>query len=604
MKRGFGSALVITLLLSVNAMAINDQSLKSENTFGLLEDNFDLFFYPGYLSDFKGYEVYTNLHNTSSANRFQIGWFGLPESVPGKLFLMFDTTRQKTSNWVYLPAAGFTPAWPTFISPATFVGTGEQGFFNRAETDFFDDNGDYKSDRSILRNVAGEAWTENSQYEVLLGYGVPVNPKFSLGGGVLLGFNSGESRNSRSTFDISYIETDLNTGTVLENYSDKSEAKIDVGGSNIGFMVGAKFEPKEKTKIGVDVGYTLITDSGSGKYSSTQRNATWTRGVESATLSETLIGAVGDPAINGIQDALPSDGNNIGIRVKTYLPVVKNHTLRIDGALAITSRDVADGRKETRDTTSESNSVTQIRTDTQSNEVINYSGKNGSGTGYSLLLADVIDVTNLLRVALGIGFEQVKRTVDVKRAYSFTSVSRTDRNNDGDAIDAPLDYDPISGNYDERDTDESAYEQSYKNEVTTTYFKIPLAADVRLTKRLNLRLGASHFIIITRNDESTVLNSGSYQTKSTYEDGTGTRTVSYTAFAIPDDTKTSNVNTISQTDYRIGLGIEASKNLVIDLLANYWTNWDDDEHIHELSIEPHETTNIWSIFASATIRFD
>ncbi len=517
---------------------------------------------------------------------------------------MFDTTREKTSDPVFLPPAGWTPAWPTFIDPGTFVGTGEEGFFNRAETDFFDDNGDYKSDRSILRNASGEAWTERSLYEVLLGYGIKLNPNLSLGAGLSLGFTSGESRDPRSTFDLSYTETDLNTGTVLENYSDRSEAKIDVGGSTIGFMVGAKFEPKEKMKIGVDVGYTLLTDSGSGKYSSTQRNATWTRGVESATLSETLSGAVGDPAINGIQDALPSDGNSIGLRVKTYLPVAKSHTLRLDGTLAITSLDVADGRKETRDTTSESNSVTQIRTDAEASEVINYSGKNGSGMGYSILVADIIEATNLLQIALGIGFEQVKRTVDLKRAYSFTSVSRTDTNNDGDAIGDPLDYDPMSGNFDSRTTDESSYEQSYKNEVTTTYFRIPLAADIKITKRLNLRLGASHFIIINRNDESTVLNSGSEQTKTTYEDGTGTRIVTYSAFTIPDDTKTSRVDTMSMTDYRIGLGFEASKNLVLDLLANYWTNWDDDTHIHELSIEPHEASDIWSIFASATIRFD
>ncbi len=70
MKKEIVSAFVMVLLLSVNAMAINDQSLKGENTFGLLEDNFDLFFYPAFLADYKGYEVYTNLHNTSGANRF------------------------------------------------------------------------------------------------------------------------------------------------------------------------------------------------------------------------------------------------------------------------------------------------------------------------------------------------------------------------------------------------------------------------------------------------------------------------------------------------------------------------------------------------------
>ncbi len=36
MKKEIVSAFVMVLLLSVNAMAINDQSLKGENTFGLL----------------------------------------------------------------------------------------------------------------------------------------------------------------------------------------------------------------------------------------------------------------------------------------------------------------------------------------------------------------------------------------------------------------------------------------------------------------------------------------------------------------------------------------------------------------------------------------
>lgn len=595
--------LAFTLFLYSSAMAINDQSLKGENTFGLLEDNFDVFFYPEYLTDYKGYEVYTNLHNTSGANRFQFGWFGLPESVPGKLFLMFDTTRQKTSEAVFLPAAGFTPAWPNFLNPGTFVFTGEQGFFNRVESDFFDDNGDYASDRSIVRNAAGESWTEESQYEFLIGYGVPLSDKFSLGVGIGAGFGAGEARDSRSTFDISYVETDLTTGQILENYSDKADSKIQVGGSQFGFLIGGKFEPAEKTKIGLDFSYTMLDDDGDGKFGSTSRNGTWERGAQTATLSQTLSGAVADPAVNGIQNVLPSKGYSIGVRAKTYFPIAKTHTLRFDALFTTSKLDVRDGRKETNITTTWTDRVTLERDDIITNQVINYSGDNGTGTGFAVLIADVFEATNLLTFGFGLGYERVQRTIDLKRAYSFREVERYDTNGDNDAIDAPLDYDPISGNFDERWTSESGMEQSYKNELTTNYVKFPLAGEVKITKRLALRLGVEHAIIFSKNNESLSLNSGSLQTKTTYEDGLGTRQVTYTPFAVPDDTKTSRVDIVSQTDYRIGLGFEASKNLMVDLLANYLNNWDSDTHLHELSIEPHETSDIWSLFASATIKF-
>jgi len=603
-KRQIIVFILAVFIVNFKAMAINDQSLKGENTFGLLEDNFDMFFYPEFLADYKGYEIYTNLHNTSGANRFQIGWFGLPENVPGKLFLMFDTTRTKTSGDVLLPAPGFTPAWPNFLNPGAFPATGEQGFYNRVESDFFDDNGDYASDRSIIRNVSGETWNENSQYEFILGYGVPLAERFSLGAGIFLGFATGEARDSRTTFDISYIETDLNTNTVLESYSDRADAKIDVGGSTIGFMIGGKFETPNKTKIGLDVSYALLQNNGIGKYGANSRTATWTRGVETASLSQTISGAVADPLLNGVQDALPAKGGTLGVRLKTYIPVAQKHTLRFDALFESTDLDVSDGRKEVNTSTTTNDPVLNTRDDIVSSDVTDYSGKNSKGMGFGVLMADVFDATNLLQIAFGLGYERVQREFDLKRAYSFRSVERFDTNNDNDAIDAPLDYDPISDNYDMRWTDESAMEQSYNFKATTNYISFPLGAEVKLTKRLNLRLGVEHSIIIARNDEATELISGSLQTKTTYEDGTGTRTVTYTNYAVPDNERSSTVDVTSTTDYRLGLGIEASKNMIIDLLANYNNNNDYDNHIHELSVEPHEASSIWSVFASATIKLD
>jgi len=593
--------MVVSLFLSGSTFAINDQSLKSENTFGLLEDNFDLFQYPEYLADYKGYEVYTNLHNTSGANSFQIGGFGLPENVPGKLFVMFDTTRYKYSDWVYLPGAGFTPNWPNFINPGSFGWTGELGFFNRAESSFFDDNGDYKSDRSIVRNVSGESWTEISLYELALGYGISINPELNLGAGLFLGFGSGEAKDSFSTFDISYIETDLNTGTVTDNYSDSSKASIDVGASTIGFMVGAKFDPAPKTKIGVDLSYAILGDKGDGTYESSQRNAVWTRNNQTATLSESLSGAVADPV--SFWSSLPRDGSNIGLRAKTYIPVAGIHTIRIDGGLNIASLDVVDGRGQSITTTSIDDPVASTRTNGQETDVVDYSGKNGSGLGVSALVADVVEATKDLQIAFGIGFSRNQTTVDVKRLQTSNLVERVDQNGDGDAIGDVLDYDAVNGVNETRTTDESSREQSYKNEITTTIIRIPLAADIQLTNRLNLRLGVEHAIIAERNDETIALSAGSYQTKTTSETGDGTRTVSYTTFSVPNDTKSSRVDVTSNTDYRIGLGIQAAKNLVIDLLADYYQNWDYESHYHELSMEPHEANGIYSIFASATIKF-
>lgn len=600
MKRKIVFMLVSALILSVHAMAINDQSLKGENTFGLIEDNFDLFFYPEYLSDYKDYELYTNLHNTSGANRFQIGWFGLPESVPGKLFFMFDTTRSKTSDDVFLPAAGFTPAWPTFLNPGAFVPTGEQGFFNRAETDFFDDNGDYKSDRSILRNVAGESWTEKSQYEFLLGYGVPLSERFSLGGALFLGLNSGEARNSRSTFDISYIETDLNTGTVLDNYQDKSEAKIDVGGSNIGLVLGGKFSPDKDTKIGIEFGYQMLNDKGEGTYASSTRNATWTRGTINAAMSEQLSGAVGDP-LNG--EMLPYKGSGFGAGLKTYFPIAKSHTLRFDAKFTMLDSKVTDGTFRDFATSSTDDPIGSIWTDQQDTTTVNYSGKNGAGFVYSILAADVMEVTNLLQFGAGIGFSQSNTKYDIKRNQSFNSVYREDYNGDNDAISDPLDYDLVNNINEYRQTVESSIEQNYKEETTLSIFRIPVAAVVRLTPRLDLRLGAEHYIMVTKHNTSTTLSSGSYQQKTTEEYGDGTRNVFYSAFSVPDDTYASSVDVTSATDYRVGLGIKASKNFFVDLLANYYTNFDNDNHIHELSQEAHEASNIYSLFISGTLKF-
>jgi hypothetical protein len=91
--------------------------------------------------------------------------------------------------------------------------------------------------------------------------------------------------------------------------------------------------------------------------------------------------------------------------------------------------------------------------------------------------------------------------------------------------------------------------------------------------------------------------------KIVYEDGMGNRGVFYSQYTIPEDRYSNRVDRMSITDYRIGLGINVSKNISIDLLGDYYDNHDSDTHIHELSIEPHEASRIWSVFGSATIKF-
>lgn len=595
---------VIFFFLSGSAMAINDQSIRSENTFGLIEDEFDLSFYPGFLADFDGYRVYTNLHNTSGANRFQVGWFGLPKSIPGKVFFMFDMGIEKESGEVLLPEEGFPLNWPNFLDTGTFVGTEKFGFFNRTETDFFDDDNDYKSDRRIIRNVSGESWTKRDQYGFLLGYGVSLTKRLNLGVGFVLSLLKGESRDPRSTFDISYIERDLNTNTDLENYSDRGRAKIDLGDSGIGFIIGTKFDLKEKTKIALDFSYAKLNFSGMGKYGENVREANWIKGSFTRTLNETVSGPVGDPIYGTpYDDALPQDGSSINFRLKTYIPAGDKNTIRIDGIFEKTFLEVSDGRKETRTLTTQIDRVSNERMDIDGIEVINYSGDYLSGYALSLLLADIIDATKFLKIGFGFGYEFVKRNIDVRREYRLNRAQRIDRNNDGDAINAPLDYDPITGIFDGRTTWASEMTQGYNFGIYTHYFKIPVAAEVYLTKRLTLRLGVSHFIIVNKNNEEVSLVSGSEQVKEIYEDGMGTRQVFYTDLTVPDNRKSSRVDIFRITDYRVGLGIDAGKNIFIDIIGDYWDNEDYDEHLHATYNEPHEASRIWSIFGSATIKF-
>ncbi len=589
--------------LTGSAFAINDQSIRSENTFGLIEDSYDLFFYPEFLADFSGYELYTNLHNTSGANRFQIGWFGLPGKA-GRLFLMFNMTNNKSSEEVFLPQDNFTPNWPNFLNPGAFIDKGEMGHFHLVKTDFFDDDNDYKSDRSILRDMSGESWQRENEYELLIGYGISISKKVNIGLGVSLGFLRGENRDSRSTFDISYTETDLNTGTVLESYSDKSDARIDANGSNIGFIIGCKIEPKKDLKIGIDFYYSMIDSDGAGKYGENIRRAEWMKGSYSASLTETLAGPVGDPTQGDpINNALPYDGSNLGIRLKTYIPVGEKNTIRVDGGVEWASVDVSDGSYERSGGETIMDTVQNTRTDAVGVERVNWSGDYLSGYGAYALLADIVQITNFLKFGFGIGYEFVKREIDIRRAFTLNRTERIDRNNDKDIIDAPLDYDPVTGIFDERTTDESQLEQGYKYEVKTHYIKFPVSAEVEITKKLTLRLGVSHFILVKRNNEEIFYISGSNQIKTTYEDGMGTRTVTYEPYSIPENSYSSRVDEESITDYRIGLGIALSKNISVDLLGDYYDNHDSDDHIHELSIEPHEASRIWSIFGSATIKF-
>jgi hypothetical protein len=593
---------VLLCLMAGNAYAINDQSIRGENTFGLIEDSYDLYFYPEFLPDFEGYEVYTNLHNTSGANRFQIGFSGLPKKA-GRLFLTFNMATNKESEEVSLPL-NYTPNWPDFLDPGAFVGTGEMGYYHLLDTNFFDDDNDGKTDRSILRDMSGESWREQNDYSLLIGYGISISKKVNVGLGVSLGFLNGEKRDPLSTYDISYTETDLNTKTVLESYRDRSSARIDAGGSNIGFIIGTKFEPKEKLKIGIDFFYSMIDSDGAGKYGESLRTANWTKGSSNASLNETLSGPYGDP-VNGdpINDALPYDGSHIDIRLKTYIPAGEKNTIRVDGVFEWTSLDVSDGRYEKLTREERLDGVQNEKTTSDERETIEYSGDYLSGNGISLLLADIIEVTNFIRVGFGFGYEFVKREIDVRRTSSFNGKQRIDRNNDGDAIDDPLDYDLVTGIYDERWTDEASITQGYKYEVKTHYFKIPVATEIDITKKLSLRLGVSHFIIVNRDKESLSLISGSEQMKIVYEDGMGNRGVFYSQYTIPEDRYSNRVDRMNITDYRIGLGINVSKNISIDLLGDYYDNHDSDTHTHELSIEPHEASRIWSVFGSATIKF-
>jgi len=519
------------------ATFIPSRSLLYRNTFGLFYDEYDYIVNPRLSAYIKGHRLITNLTNLNGPDRFEIGYSGNYKFGTFTFTFLRDVHSQDSS-------------YATRTIQAT------------------DSNSDGVND--IIKEIDENKYVVDSNgqslpylnennYDIFLGWGKPFSDRMHIGAGIGLrslkkkeaynGYEPGlTSRGvygfgsspllTRETKDIILFPEVITTRVVQEREDGILSDKQD----EVSLVLGTDYRIMEQFSISIDLLLGLRSErkKGSGSY----------------TYEETINGYVSDKEALGDITDISLNKNRLGFAIEgVYAPSTET-SLNIDTGFEASRGD------NRRNTLTESYS-TENTAPMGAWGIHNEEAKtvaDGDSDKYRLFTISIRGRTGIFEdVIFGIGVEY---TYNEQYNYSATTFSRYTVNdvfNDGDNQDM--------------DGEASIYGSIIDKEITHT-ISIPAGIRYKVSKRIELNLGARHSIRRIKNYLSRTYKASSIYTYEKVRGNGVVEKVSDSPVAgfpgrnsnfIPD-IKSSDIKTESFTDLAFGIGFYATENLIFRLL--------------------------------------
>lgn len=581
-------ALMLVLIASSSyaeqyeAISTDSRSLKYTNTFGLFSNDYDSLVNPRLLSRLEGQRVITNLTNLDDADEFQLGYGGKlvgPGNIAGVLSLGtqardsvvsdtdvdFDdldgdgiddakevetyTIRNPYSLRIQNNLDGYL-GYGYLLQADTGVGIGLGYNRNSLETSYWEPTDPRRGDMYIRGNVPG----------------IPGFPGFT----------------SWSTFlERTIVTTDLVTGNVIETETTKMDGTFKESGNEIDVLLGAdrKFGPKLTVSADVIVGLGSKKDEGEGTY----------------TYRDEMPGSVTNQVslTSSINETLNSM-RRYGIAVEGQYSIDPKHLLHLELGYEGSPGKIKESESSYVYSSQSANIVTGLRDDVTQTYRGERSGNTNKGTLLVVSLRDNYTVTNILSLGFGGEFNMRKVTSDYTDSGTY-NYTRIYENNGipGEAADFIR-------------TEIADMSRDISAETSTIIFAFPISAVMKVTKKLEFRLGARYAHIITKSEFSD--NLSSYQGITWREvRGNGQIDEGRTppANAILDNTSIERSYDIteSRADVRAGLGYEPSKNFELELLfASDYLIYDEFTAF-SWSAGDYEASPIYLVYLSGMLKF-
>ncbi|MBI4847613.1 MAG: hypothetical protein HY808_03430 [Nitrospirae bacterium] len=554
---------VLAFGFAANAMAFDFQSLRSENSFNLFDyDVYDNVIDLGDLSKVQGNYLFTNLHNSSGEDNFQLGYAGNPFQV-GTLAVLFNTTEYKNKN-------------------------------NNADTytsfnNNFDDPGNPVTvDKTVTQN-SNFSESNSDAMDVRISYGIGLEPVRL---GIAYDRHTSDWENKSGNTSIQ-TRTNLLNNTAISLTEDTNSSKTKWKNKTNVISAGSEFNAGPVI-VELDADYSFgKTDSNVRSSVDTYNETQVTSGY---SLSQSTVTNGIDSGFHNTEDFNPM-GNTDFKSYGVHLAATHNVTSRFSvKGYADYNNETSDLENDTYTTHYTENETTPLdngpfTTIWTQNNILNesYRGTVDETKSYRLGVKGYYNFDENVAFAFGLFWQPSETESDVPMTVNFdNNIATFDSNGDGDLAD----YDPVNNINDYTETSTGAYRMKYKRDYEGTVISIPVAVEFKATEKLTFRAGAQHQIMRTRTEESIRFVSGSDQTTTTTTYASGDVVTSQDGFDIPDDTKESDSYTDSETDYRLGLGYKVSQNLDFNLMMGFTDR--DKEAVND----------DWDIFAQITLNFN
>ncbi len=568
------------------AISTDSRSLRYTNTFGLFNNDYDVLVNPRLLSRLQGHRVITNLTNVDDADEFQLGYGGRPVG-PGNVAGVLSFGTQARDSYMSITEVEFEDRSGDDVDDTKY----EYTYTGRHPYDF-----------QIQNNLDG-----------YLGYGYMLQSDTGLGIGLGLNRSSVETdyweetehrrgemyirRNVsnpngfpgwRSNFlEWTEVVTNLETDEGMETRNGKKDGTMKRSGSEIDVLLGAdhKFGPSLTASADVIIGLGSLKDEGTGTFTTKTE-------IEGSSYGESLNSSLKE-TLNSMR--------RYGVAAELQYSANPEHLIHFDLGFEGSPGKIKDSEITEVYHSWETTAVTEGTYE----QTETYAGERSGNTDKSTLLVvslrDNYTISDIISLGFGGELQWGKVTCDYTDSGTYDSIEVYDDNGI---------YGDTSNDYTE--TESANMSRDISAETSTMIFAFPVSAIIKVTKKLEFRLGARYSHIIIKSEFSD--NLASYE-------GVSGRTVwgggwveewqpdseedfDYTAGKVKYET------TNSQVDVRAGLGYDPSENFELELLfyredeyENGYSGGSDGFLPFSFNDGDYEASPIYAVYFSGTLKF-
>jgi hypothetical protein len=521
----FITLLIISLILSASSYAAFNNSIKSVNSFDLMQDDWDSIIRPMYYDGLKGKKVVAGLDSVWSGQSLYMGT-GLD------LFGMKETLAVRYSE-------GTSESLDTDTTTA----------YSRGGTVYT---------QSIVTTSADTIDTseaaQSTMLDLHLGFGMSMGT-MDLGIGIRIG-----SKNSDQEVD----QTDTAATTITNSYVSVQGQKTDRiatdknSDSDLGIMVGLI-----AGAIRAQVEFTMLGRKGDGSLmEETKTDTYWSTRVQRVQ-TEKHVGDYNQAsaAITGSDEYNLLNDRDIALTGSTFgviLEMVMSDLIQPGASVFLTSYGVDDDEKEITKTTTDAtwydNATHRQNLDMTDQEVITYDISSLSMMALMIYNDSVFkiadDVTFAMRLEFGLNTEKKDFTI----TYAETITTKQDTNDDG-----ALEVNTVQV--------DSGQQNTYLQEISQMVIGLPIFTEVGVAKGVSLRVGSKLTYTKTSTDTTTTRLSSTttrdFTDNITPANSYAARKQNYT------ETKTATEDSVTAVakELQLGIGWDVSDTFSIDTLS-------------------------------------